>query len=94
MPNKNGRLLAVVGEERLVVVCLPRQGFSDLSDQVATRKVDCRTLAIGNQYYGPNKNMVAVVILADVQVTHMTVTCRKSKDNSVAVHDRACMLPG
>ncbi|KAI8336018.1 hypothetical protein BD560DRAFT_360066 [Blakeslea trispora] len=86
MPNKNGRLLAVVGEERLVVVCLPRQGFSDLSDQVATRKVDCRTLAIGNQYYGPNKNTVVQVQWHHLSATrtHLVVL---GNDSSLRIFD-------
>ncbi|OBZ88612.1 Nucleoporin nup82 [Choanephora cucurbitarum] len=60
-PNNNGRLLAVTGENRLVVVCLPRQGFSNLSDQVAVKKVDCRTLSVGTQYYDRSKNAVVQV---------------------------------
>jgi hypothetical protein len=50
--NKNGRLLSVTGRSKLVIVCLPRQGFSDVSDtQTSRRKVDCRTLSVGTKYY-------------------------------------------
>lgn len=48
MPNKNGRLLSVNGTGRLVVVCLPRQGFSDVSTK---KKILCRTLTVGQKYY-------------------------------------------
>jgi nucleoporin NUP82 len=52
LPNKNGRLLSVTGHARLVIVCLPRQGFSDVSDsRISRKKIDCRTLSVGSKYY-------------------------------------------
>jgi nucleoporin NUP82 len=58
LPNKNGRLLSVCGNCRLVVVCLPRQGFSGVSDSriLSSRKrIDCRTLSVGAKYYDISK---------------------------------------
>ncbi|RCI05659.1 hypothetical protein CU098_011899 [Rhizopus stolonifer] len=48
-PNHNGRLLSVTGAHSLVVVCLPRQGFGDIS--MLKKEVDCRTLTIGRTHY-------------------------------------------
>ncbi|KAI8647071.1 hypothetical protein BD408DRAFT_479486 [Parasitella parasitica] len=47
-PNNNGRLLAVCGEHRLEIVCLPRQAFSDYASSgiIPRREVDCRTLSV------------------------------------------------
>lgn len=50
--NKNGRLLCVAGHNKVIIVCLPRQGFSDVSDSSNPRKkVDCRTISVGSPYY-------------------------------------------
>lgn len=59
LPNSKGRLLSVAGQSKLVIVCLPRQGFSDVS--LSRKKVDCRTLSIGTKYYSANKNEVIKV---------------------------------
>ncbi|KAI9338861.1 hypothetical protein BD770DRAFT_331269 [Pilaira anomala] len=58
-PNSNGRLLSVVGYTRLVIICLPRQGFSDVS--LSRKKVDCRTLSIGVKYYDTSKTEILKV---------------------------------
>jgi hypothetical protein len=49
--NKPGRLLAVVGEKDLSVICLPRQNYISSTD-VSGRLVDSRSLQIGKKYYG------------------------------------------
>lgn len=56
-PNSNGRLLAVCGEHRLEIVCLPRQSFSDVASTgiIPKRKIDCRTLSVGGKYYQKSK---------------------------------------
>lgn len=60
--NKNGRLLSVTGRNKLVIVCLPRQGFSDVSDSRTSRKkVDCRTLSVGTNYYDIKKSEILKV---------------------------------
>jgi hypothetical protein len=48
--NKNGRLLAVKGNNKLVVICLPRKGFSN-SEHIPKKKVLCRTLSVGTGIY-------------------------------------------
>ncbi|KAI9244347.1 hypothetical protein BY458DRAFT_447831 [Sporodiniella umbellata] len=48
-PNTNGRLLSVTGSRFLVVVCLPRQGFGDIT--MLKKEIDCRTLTIGKKIY-------------------------------------------
>lgn len=59
VPNINGRLLAVTGHSGLVIVCLPRQGFSDVSH--FRKKIDCRTLSIGTKYYDFLRNEILKV---------------------------------
>lgn len=60
--NKNGRLLSVVGQSKLIIVCLPRQGFSDVSDSSNSRKkVDCRTLSVGSPYYDKSNSEILKV---------------------------------
>ncbi|CEP12760.1 hypothetical protein [Parasitella parasitica] len=56
-PNNNGRLLAVCGEHRLEIVCLPRQAFSDYSSDgiIPRKKVDCRTLSVGTNFYSKSR---------------------------------------
>ncbi|ORZ20684.1 hypothetical protein BCR42DRAFT_409282 [Absidia repens] len=58
IPNANGTLLAVAGENRLAVVCLPRKGFSSQADSsiaiMSHQKVACKTLLIGQDFYNNN----------------------------------------
>jgi hypothetical protein len=56
--NRNGRLLSVLGSQRLIVVCIPKHGFSAIA---LSKKVDCRTLSIGNKYYGESKSDIVKV---------------------------------
>ncbi|KAI9307823.1 hypothetical protein BJ944DRAFT_247092 [Cunninghamella echinulata] len=55
LPNKNGTLLAAVGEKKLVVICLPRQGFTNAANPNVTvlsqRKITCKCLSIGKNVY-------------------------------------------
>ncbi|KAI8098102.1 uncharacterized protein B0P05DRAFT_523460 [Gilbertella persicaria] len=85
-PNKNGRLLAVTGQSSLVIVCLPRQGFSDLSDTMTVKRIDCRTLLIGSQYYDKSKHEVLKVEwhpLSETR-THIVVL---GNDNTLRIFD-------
>jgi hypothetical protein len=50
--NRNGRLLSVVGGQRLIVVCIPKHG---LAAPALSDKIDCRTLSIGSKYYSESK---------------------------------------
>lgn len=60
--NKNGRLLAVKGYSKLVIVCLPRQGFSNYSEPLEQgKKFICRTLSVGSSYYDTNKSEILKV---------------------------------
>ncbi|CAO3642831.1 unnamed protein product [Mucor hiemalis] len=60
--NKNGKLLSVAGQSKLIIVCLPRQGFSDVSDSSNSRKkVDCRTLSVGSPYYDKSNSEILKV---------------------------------
>jgi hypothetical protein len=36
-----------------VIVCLPRQGFGDIS--LSKKEIDCRTLAVGRKYYSKSE---------------------------------------
>lgn len=58
-PNLNGRLLSVNGQHSLVIVCLPRQGFGDVS--MFKKSIDCRTLTIGRKYYSSDKGQLLQV---------------------------------
>ncbi|EIE79701.1 hypothetical protein RO3G_04406 [Rhizopus delemar RA 99-880] len=52
-PSINGRLLSVTGAHSLVIVCLPRQGFGDIS--LSKKEIDCRTLDVGRKYYSKSE---------------------------------------
>lgn len=73
IPNKNGKLLAVKGKNRLVIVCLPRQGFGDISEIMARRKVECRTLSVGTAHYEKSQIIKAQWHPLSENHTHLVV---------------------
>ncbi|GAA5817570.1 hypothetical protein MFLAVUS_011118 [Mucor flavus] len=84
LPNSNGRLLSVAGQSQLVIVCLPRQGFSDVS--LSRKKVDCRTLSIGTKYYSTYKNEVIKVQWHPLSETRTHIVVLGS-DNTLRMFD-------
>ncbi|KAG2207189.1 hypothetical protein INT47_012242 [Mucor saturninus] len=84
VPNINGRLLAVTGNSGLVIVCLPRQGFSDVSH--SRRKIDCRTLSIGTKYYDFSRNEILKVEWHPLSETRTHIVVLGS-DNMLRIFD-------
>lgn len=68
--NKNGRLLAAKGNNKLVVICLPRQGFANYSEHASVKKVFCRTLSVGTSYYDNGKSDILKIEWHPLSETH------------------------
>ncbi|KAG0769289.1 hypothetical protein G6F33_003810 [Rhizopus arrhizus] len=83
-PNLNGRLLSVNGQHSLVIVCLPRQGFGDVS--MFKKSIDCRTLTIGRKYYGSDKGQLLQVKWHPLSETR-THLVALSSDNTLRMFD-------
>ncbi|KAI8975092.1 hypothetical protein BDF20DRAFT_876853 [Mycotypha africana] len=82
--NKNGRLLSVGDQNRLTIICLPRQSFSDVSSGMLGMKVDCRTLSIGSKYFEENEILKTEWHPLSETGTHLVVL---SNDNMLRIFD-------
>ncbi|GAN03513.1 conserved hypothetical protein [Mucor ambiguus] len=90
-PNCNGRLLAVCGEHRLEIVCLPRQSFSDVASTgiIPKRTVDCRTLSVGGKYYKKSKVELLKIQWHPLSETHTHIVVL-GNDNMLRIFDISC----
>ncbi|KAL0136975.1 hypothetical protein V8B55DRAFT_1544304 [Mucor lusitanicus] len=90
-PNSNGRLLAVCGEHRLEIVCLPRQSFSDVASAgiIPKRKVDCRTLSVGGKYYHKSKAELLKIQWHPLSETHTHIVVL-GNDSMLRIFDISC----
>ncbi|KAI8142425.1 hypothetical protein BJV82DRAFT_539839 [Fennellomyces sp. T-0311] len=50
--NSKGNLLAVAGQKRLAVVCLPPTGFSHTTTYSSQGQVECKVFVVGRDIYG------------------------------------------
>ncbi|KAG1086183.1 hypothetical protein G6F42_021092 [Rhizopus arrhizus] len=90
-PNSNGRLLAVCGEHRLEIVCLPRQSFSDVASTgiIPKRKIDCRTLSVGGKYYQKSKAELLKIQWHPLSETNTHIVVL-GNDNMLRIFDISC----
>ncbi|KAI9498516.1 hypothetical protein BDB00DRAFT_867663 [Zychaea mexicana] len=56
--NSTGTLLAVCGQQRLSIVCLPPSGFSPTTTYSPEGHVECKTFSVGQEIFGESRRVV------------------------------------